>query len=45
MIRIARILCCVGFGALVGGCETEPWQKVVMFILYFGYGILNFLDD
>lgn len=20
MIRIARMLCCVGFGALVGGC-------------------------
>lgn len=45
MIRIARMLCCVGFGALVGGCGVEPWQKVAMFVLYFGYGILNALSD
>lgn len=45
MIRLARMLMCVGFGALVGSVEAEPWQKVVMFILYFGYGILNALSD
>lgn len=45
MIRLLRMLMCVGFGALVGACAAEPWQKVVMFILYFGYGILNALSD
>ena len=38
------MLCCVGFGALVGASNAEPWQKVVMFVLYFGYGILNALE-
>ena len=44
MIRLIRMLCCVGFGALVGASDTELWQKIVMFVLYFSYGILNALE-
>ena len=44
MIKLIRMLCCVGFGALVGATSVEPWQKVLMFVLYFGYGILNALE-
>lgn len=40
-IKLLRLLCCVGFGALVGNCDAEPWQKVLMFVTYFGYGIFN----
>ena len=44
MIKLIRVLCCVGFGALVGASNTEPWQKIVIFVLYFVYGILNALE-
>lgn len=44
MIKLIRMLCCVGFGALVGASNAESWQKIVMFVLYFAYGILNALE-
>ena len=44
MIKLIRMLCCVGFVALVVATSAEPWQKIVMFVLYFGYGILNALE-
>lgn len=44
-MKIARTLCCVLMGALIGGCGAEPWQKIFMFILYFAYGFLNAIED
>ena len=44
-MKIARMLCCVLMGSLIGGCSAEPWQKIVMFILYFAYGFLNAIED
>ena len=44
-MKIARALCCILMGGLIGGCNAEPWQKIVMFILYFAYGILNALES
>lgn len=43
MIKLIRMLCCVGFGTLVGASSAELWQKIVMLVLYFAYGVLNAL--
>lgn len=44
-VRLLRMLCCVVFGALVGSCDADLWQKILMFVIYFGYGILNALSN
>ena len=44
MIRLICMLCCVGFGVFVGASNAKLWQKIVMFVLYIGYGILNALE-
>lgn len=45
MIKIIRMLMCISFAALINSCQAEPWQKIVMFVLYFGYGLLNALNE
>lgn len=45
MIKLIRMLCCLGFGALVAASNAESWQKIVIFVLYFAYGILNALEQ
>lgn len=44
MIKAFRLLLCVAFGWLVAELSTELWQTILMFVLYFGYGILNYID-
>lgn len=43
-LKIARMMCSCIFGGVVGACDTDLWVKVVLFLLYFGYGILNAID-
>lgn len=44
MLKGIRLLLCVAFGWLVADLSTELWQTILMFVFYFGYGILNYVD-